>query len=321
VHPSDKAARLLSGMAHSRPASARSQRDLARAGLWATGPVQLELPLTAEGLSEILRASGRLKLTPDFDVLTWLCERWLRPLGSDEPDFQNSTGWAFFTLRDLGQALYRREPNSRDRGALRASLRRLRSVQVDLIGYDAHTGELDSHKATNDNLLDRIVSELDDVRADARRVGALRGSTFKVQLPLWLRQQLIDGHFVRLHWDTLRAFDERQDLAKRLWVYLAAERWKHEGGGTEGTWIPVGDKLFTALGMNFERPRDARAALKRACLTVRRHDVRYVALDLTRLFGRWRLDASRLTAAELSASKSERERVRAQARASLALGA
>src|SRR5947208_745683 len=131
------------------PGSARSQRDLARAGLWSPGAVQLELPLDAEGLSEIVRASGRLKLTPDFDVFIWICERWLRPLGRDDSDARDPDGWAHFTLYDLGMALYEKKPDHKKRQALRASLRRIRSVQVDITGYDAQTRKRDRRVVTN----------------------------------------------------------------------------------------------------------------------------------------------------------------------------
>jgi hypothetical protein len=283
--------------------SARSQRDLARAGLWTTGPVQLELPLTAEGLSEVIRASGRLKLTPDFDVLAWVGERWLQPAGDDDPNFQNRDGWALFTLRELGFALYGREPNHRDRVALRESLRRLYRVEITLIGYDGQTGERDRSVCTWDRLVERVVSDMDELTGttDPAKIGALRGSTFKASLPRWLRQQLVEGHFVRVHWPTLRSFTENQPLAKRLWIYLAAENYKPVGGGLEATWVPVGDRLFTALGMNYTRHRAARDALARACRTIRMVDVRYRSLDVVQFGRSWRITADRLTAEELRA--------------------
>lgn len=281
--------------------SARSQRDLARAGLWATGPVQLELPLTAEGLSEIIRASGRLKLTPDFDVLAWVCERWLRPTGDDDPNFQNRDGWALFTLRELGLALYGRVPNRRDRVALRESIRRLYRVEITLVGYDAQTGERDRGVCTWDRLLERVVSDLDDLAGtpSPAAIGALRGSTFKVELPRWLRQQLIEGNFVRVHWPTLRSFGERQQLAKRTWLYLEAESYKPIGNGLEATWVAVGDRLFASLGMSYRRHRAAREALARACKTIRLVDLRYRSLEVVQFGRSWRITADRLTAEEL----------------------
>jgi hypothetical protein len=53
-------------------------------------------------------------------------------------------------------------------------------------------------------------------------------------------------------------------LAKRLWVLLVAERYKHIGRGSEGTWIKLSEKAFTSLGMNYGLERQGRAAVKRA---------------------------------------------------------
>ncbi len=39
--------------------------------------MQLELPFNARGTNSAVRASGRLKLTPDLDIFAWLCERWI----------------------------------------------------------------------------------------------------------------------------------------------------------------------------------------------------------------------------------------------------
>jgi hypothetical protein len=91
-----------------------------------------------------------------------------------------------------------------------------------------------------------------------------------VQLAGWLRNVIDQGAPVRLPWRILRGFEENQKLAKRLWIYLAAERWKPAGTRErEGTWIACGDRLFAALGMDYGRPRDARAALKRATAPAR----------------------------------------------------
>ncbi len=281
--------------------SARSQRDLARAGLWATGPVQLELPMTAEGLSEVIRSSGRLKVSPDFDILAWVCERWLRPLGDDDPKHRSADGWAAFTLHDLGWSLFGRKPGSTERKAIRESLERIYRVEIELLGYDSQTGERDRKICTRSRLLFEIVSDLDwlDPTRDARKIGSLRGSTFKVLLPPWLRQQLVEGNFVRVHWPTLRAFSKNQPLAKRLWIYLEAESYKRIDNGLEATWIAGGDRLFAALGMDYARHRDARVALTKACKTIRMVDIRYRSLEVVKFGRSWRIVADRLTADEL----------------------
>ena len=134
-----------------------------------------------------------------------------------------------------------------------------------------------------------------------------------VQLAGWLRNVIDQGAPVRLPWRILRGFEENQKLAKRLWIYLAAERWKPAGTRErEGTWIACGDRLFAALGMDYGRPRDARAALKRACATVRRVDPRYGAgtLELRKLGRSWRIDAERPSWETWQAERGERERVR-----------
>lgn len=311
---------MFSGMSFSKSVaySTRSQRELARSGLWAVGPVQLSLPLNAEGLSEITRASGSLQFSPDFDVLTWICERWLCPLGDDEPNYRNTNGWAFFTLRELGLALDQKEPERKRRLQLRDSLRRISTVKVDLVGYDAHTGELKEGVCTWDNLIDRVVSDLDDLRADAKIVGALRGSTFKVQLPPWLQQQLLDGRFARIHWPTLRSFSKQQSLAKRLWVYLQAEHYKRIDQELEATWIAVGDRLFSALAMDYARPRDARKALKRACATIIEKDIRFRRVDfMSTGKGRWRIEAHRFTKEKLLKDGKAHKEIREQITLSL----
>lgn len=139
-----------------------------------------------------------------------------------------------------------------------------------------------------------------------------------MELPRWLRQQLAEGNFVRVHWATLRSFSENQPLAKRLWIYLQAEHYKRVGGGLEGTWLAVGDRLFTALGMDYARPRDARAALARACRAICLLDVRYRRLDLVRFGRTWRITADRLTSETLRGQGAELREARAAIRASLA---
>jgi hypothetical protein len=63
--------------------------------------------------------------------------------------------------------------------------------------------------------------------------------------------------------------------------------------------VPVGDRLFAALGMDYARHRDARAALAQACKTIRLVDLRYRSIDVVRFGRSWRIAADRLTADEL----------------------
>lgn len=287
---------------HQPPRTVRPERTLTRCGLWSTGPVQLQLPFAATGLSERIQASGRLKLTPDYDVLAWLCERWqARPTPS---------GWMRPTLYELGSSLYRQAPTGENYRDLRAALDRLAWVTVTIDGYSIETGDFAERRLSRSNLL-----ELD--RASGDPDGLQRPS---IRLAEWLRQALDEQRVVRVSWRTMRLFHERQQLAKRLWLYLAAERWKRCGDGSmEGIWIALGDRLFAALGMNYSRPRDARAALKRACQTIRRADRRYAAGSLEVIkFGRsWRIDAERPTWGAWRELRAEHEEARRAITASL----
>jgi hypothetical protein len=280
----------------------RAERALSRAGLWATTHVQLQLPLDARGLSELVRANGRLRITPDYDVFAYLCEGCLAQANPD--------GWVRFTLYDLGWAIYHRAPQTRDRRELRQSLTRLRSVQVELIGFDSRHQRLDQRIASHDNLVDRVRSELDELGTDVRKIGALRGSTFEVQLPPWLRLQLEQGSIVRVHWPTLLKFGRNQQLAKRLFVYLGAERWRRISAAHEDTRIPVCDWLFNALGMNYAEPRLARSYLAKAARTVASLDARLVSIEIKTVrpgrpgrAGSYELYATRLSKDGLKARK------------------
>ncbi len=278
------------------------ETTLCRKGLWAAGPVQLSLPLDSQDLLGLVRASGMLKLSPDLEALIWLTERWRQ-----ERDPQ---GWVPFTLYELGHDLYRREPNGNDRQRLRASLRRLVTVTVDLMGYDPVTGRLAPNVASaGGKLVEWIRTEMDALgpNAGAAELGALRGSTFQAKLPHWMRSQIEAGHVTYLDWGTLRSLD---GLAKRLWVYLQAERYKASGNGEEATWIKLGERAYTTLGMNYGHERQARAALKRAGAAIVATDIRFQRVTVDRRPGGWAIIASRITS-------RERAEVRAAIRASL----
>jgi len=259
--------------------SVRADRTLSRAGLWAVGPRQLALPIEARGLSEVTIASGMLQTSPDFDVLAWLCERWARqptPSGVMRP-----------TLYELGSDLYAGPPSGKDYATLRSSLWRLAWVTVQIYGIDALTGEPGDFE-TRGGLLD----------VGQSRTHGSGQDRISVELDGWLRRAIEEGAPVRIPWQTLRQFDRNHQLAKRLWIYLQAERWRQCGDGSvEGCWIAVGDHLEAALGMTYGQHRQARAALKRACATVRNVDARYAAghLAVARVGKTWRIQAERPT--------------------------
>jgi hypothetical protein len=289
------------GKRHKSPTSVRPERTLSRAGLWATGPVQLQLPFEATGLSDRIQANGQLKLTPDYDVFAWLCERWqTRPTES---------GWMRPTLYELGSALYDSAPSGKDYRTLRQSLDRLAWVNVTIDGYDIESGTFRDNWLSRANLM--VLG-----RATGDPHGLQRPT---IQLAEWLRLALAEEKVIRVHWQTLRAFDERQKLAKRVWLYLAAERWSKMTANTEGTWIACGDRLFAALGMDYAEHRFARRALKQACATVHKTDPRYAAgsLALTKLGSSWRIQAERPTWEAWKAQAQQQLEVRNEVRRSI----
>lgn len=281
------------------------ETNLCRAGVWASGPVQLSLPLEAEDLLGLVRASGRLKVSPDLEVLAWLTEAWREERPRDR--------WLYLTLYGLAFDLYGRKPGGGECRALRSSLGRLKSVTVSLAGYDARSGEMRPNVASLDNLIDRIVTELDDLGPDAtpEQLGGLRGSTFRVQLPPWLVAQLEAGSITYLQWPILHRLS---GLAARLWVLLQAERYKRTGAGSEATWVKLGPRAFTTLGMNYAHDRQARAALRRAGESIVDTDPRFESVTVERRPGGHAIVAVR------SGRDVGRGDVRRQARASLGLG-
>ena len=278
-----------------------ASRDLSRAGLWAAGPRELTLPINAKGLSEITTASGSLLITPDYDVMAWICERWLRR--------PTESGWMRPSYYEIGCDLYSGPPSGKDYRSLRAALRRLAGVRLTLHRFNAETGKADPRWDHDTYLLE--ASRPTDTPQGLDRPA--------VRLAEWLRREIDHGAPLRLDWRVLRSFHHRQLLAKRLWIYLAAERWKREGD-SEASWIAVGDRLFAALGMDYAEHRKARRALGRACETVRKVDPRLGAGEVyLRSQGkRWQLVARRPTEAAWSRQRAERESVRETIRGSLA---
>ena len=186
---------------------------------------------------------------------------------------------------------------------LRDALDRLAGVRVTIDGYDVETGTFRDNWIAKDEKLVHLG------RPKSTPSGLDRPS---IKLADWLRDALADDKVVRVHCKTLRAFDERHKLAKRLWLYLAAERWKRTSSTTEGLWIACGDRLEAALGMDYERPRAARAALKRASHTIQLVDPRYSAgsLDVVQLGRSWRVQAERPNWETWKAGRQEQLQVR-----------
>jgi hypothetical protein len=290
-----------------RPRTARAcqgalETNLARKGLYATGPIQLALPLAGEDLLGVLWSSGSLKVDPDLDLLIWLTEGW-RTRGS--PD-----GTLEFTLYEVSRALYQRAPSGNDTRRLKASLRRLRTTAVDLVGYDAINKRSDVRIASVETILERLTSRLDDIDiGTGAEAGALRGNTMAVTFPDWIVQSLKAGHVTYYRMAILRRL---AGLAKRLWVYLEAERYKRVGEGSEATWMKLGQRAYTTLGMHYAHERQGRAALKTAAKRIMAVDAEtYLSIEVEPApLGGWRLLAIRRNA--------EGRRVRREILASLA---
>lgn len=267
---------------------------MARCAAYTISPGQrLDLPIHAEGLSEVTVANGRLHLSPDFDLLSLLCERWLaRPNGS---------GWMRPTLYELGNALFNCAPGGNHYQQINDALARLARLSLTIHGFDAATGKFDHAYVTDGHLL-TLSRSLDEPHGLTRP---------KIQLAEWLREAINHGAVIRLDWRTLRSFDRHQFLAKRLWVYLAAESWKPQGKDLEASWMSLKDnRLANALGMSYTEPRFARRALARAGHTIVDYvDPRYRSIEVVkRGKGNYQLVAERLQSKAWNRDKDELKR-------------
>lgn len=304
-------------MARRQLSSVRSETNLCRApGLWATGPHQLQLPLDATGLGVAIRANGRLNVSPDLDVLSWLCERWHKtrlPVGLLGEHRADPERIAAFTIRDLALDLYA-EAGGRQRQLIRESLLRLFRVEITLEGYDSIRKVSGGNLASLDRIVERISSERGSLDAelrltgpdlDAAAMGALRGDTFRVQLAPWLCEQLLAGNVTYLDWRTLRQLD---GAAKRAYVYLEAESYKPVGDGLMATSIGLGKPALDALGVgHYSRHRDARRALDRAGSRIIEADARYHSIRCEQRPGGYALVAERLDAERLRVRRETRK--------------
>lgn len=293
-----------------------SERELSRAGLWFSAPAQLQLPIEARGLSNVVISTGQLQLTPDYDVLAWWCSRWLR-----QP---TTSGWMRPTLYEIGRDLYGREPSQNDYATLRGSLTRLGSVSVTIYGYSA----MEQRPDPGWNSLTHLM----EVSWPSKWIPDRR---FGVKLSDWMRVAIEGDQAIRLDWRILRRFHQREQLAKRLWIYLAAERFKRTSFPKsertdldyEGTWLIEGDWLAASLGASYKQPADFRRKLDRACEVIQRTDDRWMAgtlrLERQRVGRRTRarIYAERPTreswlqvAGEYTASRQAREQARRELR-------
>jgi hypothetical protein len=296
------------GGAHDGPRSRRPRQLLAetnslRKGIWCAEKGWAPIPL--QGVDFLGRVAASIPLTYfDLDVYCWLCWRWCQD--------RNADGSVSFTLYRIGQDLYGRKIGRVERQTLRASLDRLITVVVTLEGYDAISGRSDDPTvlASRAHLVEVIVDRAVDEKPDAAARGGLRGDSVAIRLAPWLTRQLAAGNYTYVDLKILR---ELNGLAKRLWLYLRAERGKPVGDGRRRSWIKLGDKAYTLFGMNYAQERQARAALKRAAERIEAVDPSFESVELRRapVGDGWMLFATRI---------AERERVDVRARIRESLG-
>jgi len=269
-------------MADGHTDQGRVETSLVRAPFWSGGAGFSGRCLL--GTEDIAIRPRRLT-TRDLGVFAYLTDRYLWP----PPDSDSDP--ARFTIYNLGQAIYGREPDGKERRELRRSLERLFAAHV-IFGYqqDAPASSWRRLVVQIDSEMDRLARE--DLLADGRCAGRLRGSTFELTLAPWVAKAVRGGHFTWLNLATLRQLG---GIAARLWVYLEAERYKPDADGLEGTWVGLGRPALATLGADrYQRHRDARRALARAGTQIVRVDRRYAAVKVERRAGGWALVAHRV---------------------------
>jgi hypothetical protein len=266
-------------------------------GVFATNPTladeQLQLPIAAPGINVVLvAATSYLRLSPDFDIVVWLGERWLQGGESIDPE-----GWVHFTFYELVKGLYSGD-GSKNRQVIRASLRRLATTLFTVDGYDAVTKRPNARVVSEEAVITALrgadpktlirSEDLMTVRAgraelssDARRLfGALRGNSVSVRLGSWMCAQLAAGSYTYVDFAMLRRLD---GVAKRVWVYLQAETFTKRDEERSETVIGLGRPALNCLGVgNYAQLRQARAALNRAGAAICRQDHRYESIAVHR---------------------------------------
>jgi hypothetical protein len=257
------------------------------------------------GADLVVNATRRLSMR-DLAVLAAAAER-LPPEG--KPD-------APMTLYRLGQAVYGRPPDGRDRRQLYESLERLSSITLDLPGYDITTNRIVGLMGGS-----RWVSLVEGVYVEHQRLrlvtpqelGALKGQVnLRVRFALWYADQIRAGYVTYLDLATFRALGG--GLAARVWAFLEAEQFDPKGDDIETKALGLGEPMLQALGLNrYGRSQDARVRLRRGCARIVAQDARYELLEVRRGPMGWDLYAVRRAGERLQ----EHRHVRQLARRSL----
>jgi hypothetical protein len=255
------------------------ETNLCRKGIWHVGPLQLALPIDGRDTLGLLRTAGPPLTLFDLDTFAWLTERWRE---SDH----DPKGRLGFTLYELGQDLYGREPAGQDRRDMRASLTRLQDAIFELEGYDARDAQMGQLDNPTEGGRIRLLGSVRWSRRDTRErhVAYLDG---------WIVEQLEAGHLTYLDWRVLRALE---GLAKRLWVYLESQSFKRSAIGEGGVRLWLAPPMWQALGITTKHAPHARRLLLRAGERIASVDRSFVDFELhppPRRGGTWALVARR----------------------------
>ena len=254
------------------------ETNLCRKGIWHVGPLQLALPLDGSDTLGLLRISGPPLTLFDLDVFAWLTERWRE--GDRDPK-----GRIRFTLYGLGQDLYGRKPDGKERRLIRQSLLRLQEAIFELEGYSAQAAAVG-----------RLESPTEAGRI--RLLGSVRWSTERAERHLvyldgFITEQLEAGHLTYLDWRILRSLE---GLSKRLWVYLESQTFKRSGIGEGAHALRLGPPMLQALGVTTKHAPHARRLLVRAGERICTTDRSFVGIEMRRperRGGTWTLVARR----------------------------
>jgi hypothetical protein len=255
------------------------ETNLARKGIWHVGPLQLALPIDSADTLGLLRTAGPPLTLFDLDTFAWLTERW-------RESERDPKGRIRFTLYELGQDLYGREPAGHDRRDIRASLTRLQDAIFELEGYDAQAAQMGQLEAPTEGGRIRMLGSVRWSGRDARErhIAYLDG---------WIVEQLEAGYLTYLDWRVLRALE---GLAKRLWVYLESQTFKRSGIGEGAVRLWLAPPLLQALGLTTKHAPHARRLVVRAGERIAAADRSFVGFELhkpPRRGGTWALVARR----------------------------